>query len=1076
MMPKQDDIKKVLLIGSGPITIGQAAEFDFSGSQACRALREEGIEVVLVNSNPATIMTDPEMADSVYIEPLEPRVVEKIIERERPDGIIAGLGGQTGLNVTSELSDLGALEKYNVKLLGTPLDAITNTEDRELFKEKMGDIGEKVPQSKAISSLKEAEEMIDELGLPLIVRPAYTLGGAGGGIAHTKEQLFEIVERGLRRSRIHQVLVEESVLGWKEFEYEVMRDSNDTCVIICNMENFDPMGIHTGESIVVTPSQTLSDEEHQMLRSSAINIIRSFGIEGGCNIQFAVKDGDYRVVEVNPRVSRSSALASKATGYPIARVTAKIAIGMTLDEIPNDVTKKTPASFEPTIDYVVTKIPRWPFDKFVTADKTLSTSMKSTGEVMAIGRTIEESMLKAIRSLDIDIQTGVTWDENEIITLLRTPTSNRLFVIFQALRNGFTVEAINQFTGVSTFFLWKIKNIVDMEKSLQEYAESSEVPLNYLCDSKRLGITDSRIAELTDKTEEEIGDTRRDNQIKTTYKMVDTCAAEFAAVTPYYYSSYETMCESEPTDNKKILILGSGPIRIGQGIEFDYCTVHAVSAISEENIESHIINNNPETVSTDYDTSDKLFFEPLTLEDVMNVIEKEQPDGVLVQFGGQTSVNLSLPLQHELERRNDLKTKIFGTSPDKIDTAEDRDKFYALMKELGINQPDGRYALSQGEAINFATEIGYPVLVRPSYVLGGRAMEIVYDEEELKRYLRESVCVSKDNPILIDDFLEGAVEIDVDAVCDGENVLIGAIMEHIEEAGVHSGDSACVIPPQSLTEETMEIVRDYTRKIALSLDVKGLINIQMAKRDGEVYVLEANPRSSRTIPFVSKAVGIPLAKIAAQVIMGHKLKDLGYALDREPDVKHVSVKEVVLPFDKLPGVDPVLGPEMKSTGEVMGVDYNFGRAFFKAQLSADNLLPQTGKVFLSIRDEDKEKIVNVARKMQDAGIELMGTHGTASYLAEHGIIVESVKKVHDGSPNVIDMMRRDEVSLIINTPTSKQSRKDGYQIRRAAVDFKVPYITTIQAAIAAAEAIEAMKNNDITIKSINEYHEEVTQG
>jgi len=1067
-MPKRTDIKKILLIGSGPITIGQAAEFDFSGSQACRSLKEEGYEVVLVNSNPATIMTDPEMADAVYIEPLDAKVVARIIEKERPDGIIAGIGGQTGLNITSELAEMGVLEKFGVETLGTPVDAITNTEDRELFKETMLRIGEKVPLSRAVSSLKEAEEVVGELGLPLIIRPAYTLGGAGGGIARTREELVEITERGLRRSRINQVLIEESVLGWAEVEYEVMRDANDTCIVICNMENIDPMGVHTGESAVVAPSQTLTDEEHQMLRTASIKIIRALKIEGGCNIQYALKEGDYRIVEVNPRVSRSSALASKATGYPIARVTAKIAVGMTLDEIVNNVTKNTPASFEPALDYVIAKIPRWPFDKFTTADKTLTTAMKSTGEVMAIGRTVEESLLKAFKSLDIDSQLGIKeWDEHEITTLLKTPTSERLFVIFNALEKGHSIKEICDLSGINPFFVSKMKKIVDLEKRIRAEGLTPEL----LREAKKMGFPDSRLSELTGKAMEEISDLRHQAGLLATFKMVDTCAAEFAAATPYYYSSYEDVCETDPTDRKKVLILGAGPIRIGQGIEFDYCTVHAVTALREEGIETHIINNNPETVSTDFDTSDKLFFEPLTLEYVMNVIERERPYGVLVQFGGQTSVNLAIPLKKELQRRTDLDTIIMGTDPDDMDLAEDREKFHLMMEELGIEQPDGGYATSEAEAIEVAKSIGFPVLVRPSYVLGGRAMEIVYDETDLERYMKEAVRVSPEHPILIDDFLEGACEIDVDAVCDQQDVLIGAIMEHIEEAGVHSGDSACVIPPQSLSEETLATVREYTRKIGLALKVKGLINIQMAEKDGKVFVLEANPRSSRTIPFVSKAVGIPLAKIAAKVIAGHSLKDLGYT--DEPKVKHVSVKEVLLPFDKLPGADPVLGPEMKSTGEVMGVDYDFGRAYFKAEIAAENLLPLTGKVFLSIRRDDKPKLVEIARKLEAAGLELMGTSGTVNYLADHGIFLDTVKKVHDGSPNVIDMMRRDEVSLIINTPTSRQSRKDGSRIRRAAVDFKVPYITTIQAAKAAADAIEAMKNGELTIKSINEYHSEI---
>ena len=1031
-MPKREDIKKVLLIGSGPITIGQAAEFDFSGSQACRSLKEEGVKVVLVNSNPATIMTDPEMADSVYIEPLDARIIEKIIEKERPDGIIAGIGGQTGLNITSELAEMGVFEKYGVQILGTPVEAIKNTEDRELFKETMLRIGEKVPLSRAVHSLKEAEEVVEELGLPLIVRPAYTLGGAGGGIARTKEELLEITERGLRRSRISQVLIEESVLGWAEVEYEVMRDSNDTCIVICNMENIDPMGVHTGESAVVAPSQTLSDAEHQMLRSASIKIIRALKIEGGCNIQYALKEGDYRVVEVNPRVSRSSALASKATGYPIARVTAKIAIGMTLDEIINNVTKSTPASFEPALDYVITKIPRWPFDKFKTADKTLTTAMKSTGEVMAIGRTIEESLLKAFKSLDIDSQLGIKqWEEPEIKTLLKTPTSERLFVIYHALERGMSIKEIAELSSINPFFISKMKGIVEMEKRIRK----EELTPELLREAKRMGFPDTRLAELTGRTREEISDFRHEAGILATFKMVDTCAAEFEAATPYYYSTYEDTCETNPTDRKKILILGAGPIRIGQGIEFDYCTVHAVTALREEGIETLIINNNPETVSTDFDTSDKLFFEPLTLEHVMNVIERERPDGVLVQFGGQTSVNLALPLKQELKRRTDLDTIILGTDPEDMDLAEDREKFYLLMQKLGIPQPEGGYATSQKEAIEVAKRIGFPVLVRPSYVLGGRAMEIVYDEIDLERYMREAVRVSPEHPILIDDFLEAASEIDVDAVCDQEDVLIGAIMEHIEEAGVHSGDSACVIPPQTLSPEVLAQVRDYTRKVALGLKVKGLINIQMAEKDG---------------------------------------KSLGYT--DEPKPKHVSIKEVLLPFDKLPGADPILGPEMKSTGEVMGIDYDFGRAYYKAELAADNLLPLTGKVFLSIRNADKTELVGVARKLQAAGLELMGTEGTVKHLAKHGIFMDVVKKVHDGSPNVIDMMRRDDVDLIINTPTSRQSRKDGSRIRRAAVDFKVPYITTMQAAIAAADAIETMKKGrDLTIKSINEYHSEMEQ-
>ena len=1075
-MPRDPHIKKILLIGSGPILIGQAAEFDFSGSQACRSLAEEGVSVVLVNSNPATIMTDPETADAVYIEPLTPGVIEKIIAIERPDGLIAGFGGQTGLNLTTELAESGALDRYGVKLLGTPLKAIYDTEDRELFKQAMEEIGEPVPRSRAVSTIEDAEALIPTLGLPLIVRPAYTLGGAGGGIAYTRDDLCRICELGLKRSRINQVLVEESVLGWKEFEYEVMRDSGDTCITICNMENFDPMGIHTGESIVVTPSQTLSDNEHQMLRSAAINIIRFLGIEGGCNIQFAVKDGKYMIVEVNPRVSRSSALASKATGYPIARVAAKIAIGLNLDEIRNDVTGETPASFEPAIDYVVAKIPRWPFDKFVTADNTLTTAMKSTGEVMAIGRTIEEALLKAVRSLDIDMSFGAAgtgtgtaaddWTPERIREFLKTPTDQRLFVVYHALRTGFSSEEISELTSIDPFFLQKLKNIIEVEDRIKPGLSLEKVVLR---DAKRIGLTDERIAELAGVTREEVTDQRHDRGILPAYKMVDTCAAEFAAKTPYYYSCYEDECEITPTSRKKVLILGAGPIRIGQGIEFDYCTVHAVMSLREEGIETHIVNNNPETVSTDFDTSDKLFFEPLTLEDVMNIIERERPCGVCVQFGGQTSVNLAIPLAKEIARRPDLDTRILGTSPDDMDLAEDRKRFNQLLAGLGIPQPEAGYATSKEEAHTASDRIGYPVLVRPSYVLGGRAMEIVYDSDDLDRYMREAVRVSPDHPVLIDDFLEGAVEIDCDAVSDGTDVLIGAIMEHIEEAGIHSGDSACVIPPQSLSPDVLDTVRDYVTRIALVLNVRGLLNIQLAAKDGVVYVLEANPRSSRTIPFVSKAVGIPLAKIAAKVIVGKTLQELGYV--DEPVPQCVSVKEVLLPFDKLPGADPILGPEMRSTGEVMGMDHDFGTAYYKAQLAADNRLPTKGTVFLSIRDVDKGRIVDVARKLRSIGLQLVGTGGTVTHLRDHGIAAIPIKKVSEGSPNVVDLIRAGKVDLIINTPRSKQGRRDGYEIRRAAVDFGAPYITTIQAAVAAGDAIAVAAGKDgIGVESIREYY------
>jgi len=1071
-VPKAGDIRKVLVIGSGPIQIGQAAEFDFSGSQACRALREEGVHVVLVNSNPATIMTDFEMADVIYIEPLVADIVAKIVEKERPDGILAGLGGQTALNLTAELAERGVLSDYGVKVLGTPLEAIYNAEERERFKQTMERINEPIPRGVTVTSVEEAEEAASRLGLPLIIRPSYTLGGTGGGIARSMEELRAQVAYGLQMSRIHQVLVEESVLGWKEIEYEVIRDAKDTCITVCNMENIDPMGIHTGESIVVTPSQTLSDEEHQMLRAAAIKIIRALRVEGGCNIQFALKNGEYRVIEVNPRVSRSSALASKATGYPIARVAAKIAIGLHLDEIRNDVTKETPASFEPAIDYVVVKIPRWPFDKFPDADRSLTTSMKSTGEVMAIGRTFEEALQKAIRSLDIDKDLGAgyeSWSESELKRELETATDERIFVIYEALRRGISIEEIARLSGIDPFFIHKIAKIVQMELKLRN--SEGELTAELLREAKRMGFTDARIGELTGRTREAIHDLRVSKGIIPTYKMVDTCAAEFEAKTPYFYSTYETECELKPLTTRKVLIIGAGPIRIGQGIEFDYCTVHAVKALKEEGIEAHIINNNPETVSTDYDTSDRLFFEPLTLEDVMNVIEKEKYDGVMVQFGGQTSVNLAVPLKAELERLK-MDTRILGTETENIDMAEDRERFSKFLLRLGIPQPDSGYASSVEEAKSVASRIGFPVLVRPSYVLGGRAMEIVHDDEELERYMREAVRVSRDKPVLIDKFLEKATEIDVDAVCDGEEVLIGAIMEHIEEAGIHSGDSACVIPPQSLSEEVIEQVRDYMQRIALNLRIKGLINIQMAAKDGTVYVLEVNPRASRTIPYVAKATGIPLAKLAAKVMLGYKLRDIGVK-EREPAQRHVAVKEVVLPFMKLRGVDTVLRPEMKSTGEVMGIDNGFDRAFFKAELAAGNPLPldSNAMVFISVRDEDKEEMVEVVRKLREAGLAIVATEGTATYLRRRGLAVNALKKLHDGSPNVIELMRTGKIKLVINTITDRQSYRDGYLIRRACIDLNVPYITTKEAAKAAASAILGMKRSGcgLEAKSINEY-------
>ena len=1051
-MPRKEHIRKVLIIGSGPIQIGQAAEFDFSGTQACRSLREEGVSVVLVNSNPATIMTDPETADVIYIEPLRSDFIAKIIEKEKPDGILSGMGGQTGLNLTAELAEMGALK--GVEILGTPLEAIYKGEDREKFRDLMNAIGEPVPKSTVLTSLTQIGDAIRDIGLPSVVRPAYTMGGAGGGIARTKEELTRIVELGLSRSRIHQVLIEESVMGWKEIEFEVMRDSADTCVIICGMENVDPMGIHTGESVVVAPILTLRDDEFQTLRSAAIKIIRALDVQGGCNIQFAFLNGDYRVIEVNPRVSRSSALASKATGYPIARVAAKIAIGMNLDEITNMVTGCTKASFEPSIDYIVVKVPRWPFDKFKGADRTLSTAMKSTGEVMAIGRTLEEAFMKAKRSLDTDVLTHTS--PSEIRMILSRPTDERFHCLFDAFRQGFSLDEIVQLTSITPFFLEKIKNLVDMERQLA----AGSLP-EVLRAAKRMGFSNAEIAKCTGKT---------DDEVETivglpSYKMVDTCAAEFPAVTPYFYSTYDPVTEIVPDNRQKVLILGSGPIRIGQGIEFDYCTVHAVKALREEGVEVHIVNNNPETVSTDFDTSDRLFFEPMQIEDIMNILKSDHYDGVMVQFGGQNAVNLAVPIEQEIKRCG-LKTKILGTSPDAMDIAEDRDRFSVLLTKLNIPSPRNASAYSEGEAREKAEAIGYPVLVRPSFVLGGRAMEIAHDAADLDKYITEAVRVARNHPVLIDSYLQNAIELDVDAVCDGEEVLIGGIMEHIEQAGIHSGDSACVIPTQSLSPEVLTTVREYTRSIALGLGVIGLVNLQLAVKDSVVYILEANPRASRTVPFVAKATGIPLAKIAAKVIMGKRLRDLGY---KEREIKHVAVKEVLLPFSKLAGVDTMLGPEMKSTGEVMEIDYDFGLAFYKACISADNELPLKGNIFISVNIEQKDDVIPIARKLRDLGLTLYGTEGTVDYLYEAGVEAHLVRKVQEGSPNVLDMMRHGEIRLIINTPQDKQSRQDHYQIMRAAVDFSIPYITTLQAARAAALAIDAIKREKMTLEPLSHY-------
>ncbi|MGB0653623.1 MAG: carbamoyl-phosphate synthase large subunit [Thermoplasmatota archaeon] len=1088
-MPKRTDVKRILIIGSGPIQIGQAAEFDFSGSQACRACREEGYEVVLVNSNPATIQTDVEMAEAVYCEPLTASSLEAIIAKERPDGVLAGMGGQTGLNLVSELAELGVLEKYGVKLLGTPLSAIEDAEDRDLFKKIMIKIGEPVARAEVAESVDECVRIVDEMigRYPVLIRPAYTLGGLGGGVAHSEEELREVAAKGLAYSRINQVLIEESLLGWREYEYEVVRDVADNCITICNMENLDPMGVHTGESIVMAPSQTLSDRDHQMLRAAAIRCIRALKIEGGCNVQFALDQhtGDYRVIEVNPRVSRSSALASKATGYPIARVAAKIALGMTLDQIPNAVTGNTTAAFEPTLDYVVTKIPRWPFDKFRTVDPRIGTQMKSTGEVMAIGRTIEESLLKAVRSLEVDadsLEAPEEWSDEELTELLEVATHRRLFAVAEALRRGWSVEKVDELAGYGLFYLNKIANAVRLEAELRAAPGDAVV----LAAAKRAGLSDPLIARLWDTDEAAVRNQRRAAGLLPDFKMVDTCAAEFEARTPYYYSAQDPIdaAAALPADKadeerrKRCLVLGSGPIRIGQGIEFDYCCVHAVWALREEGVAAIILNNNPETVSTDFDTSDRLYFDPLTLEDVMHVIEREKPDGVLVQFGGQTAINLALPLERALADRDDLPTQVWGTPPGAIDLAEDRDKFNRLMDELGVAQPEAGIAATDEEAIEIATRIGYPVLVRPSYVLGGRAMMVVHNESELRDYVRDAVKVTKDHPLLVDRFLGGAIEVDVDAVCDGDDVLIGAVMEHIEEAGVHSGDSTTVIPPQNLSADVIATLEEHSRRIALALGTRGLINIQYAVKDGAVYIIEANPRSSRTVPYVAKATGIPLAKIAAKVALGRKLKELGY--EQPPRPPHVAVKAPVFPFLKLPGVDAVLGPEMKSTGEVMGIADDYPTAFAKAMEAAGNPLPTEGTVFISTAAKDRPRLKGPARQLAALGFKLVATEGTAAELRGWGLDVTTAYKIHEKrAPDAIDLIRDGEIQLIINTPSDARDamespqKRDGYSMRRVAVEHQVPFLATVEAAEAAAAAIVAKRavGGRFPVRGLHEYAE-----
>ena len=1054
-MPVDKDIKKVLIIGSGPIQIGQAAEFDYSGSQACKSLREEGIETVLVNSNPATIQTDIDMADTVYTEPLTPEVVAKIIKEEEVDAILPTMGGQTGLNIATGLGDLGLLE--GIKVLGSDVQTIKDVEDRDLFANLMEEIGEEIPKCHAVESVDAALEAVKDIGYPVIVRPAFTLGGTGGGIAHNEGELIEIANHGLDMSFINQVLIDESVLGWKEIEFEVMRDKEDTCIIVCTMENIDPMGIHTGDSVVVAPIQNLCDETIQKMRDASIKIIRALGIRGGCNIQFALnpETDEYKVIEVNPRVSRSSALASKATGYPIAKISSKIALGMTLDEIKNDITKETPASFEPAIDYVVIKIPRWPFDKFKGVSREVGVQMKATGEVMAIGRTFEEAFQKALRSLDMGFDgfEYVEWTKED----LAKPTDNIYFQIYSAIKDGMDIDEIGKITKIDNFFLYKIRNIVNFENDVTAEKLNDE---SYLRKAKQIGCSNKRLAELSGQTEEYIRNLLSRYNIKQSYKMVDTCAAEFEAKTPYYYSSYDVGNELTSTTKKKVVILGAGPIRIGQGIEFDYCCVHSSLALKDEGIETILINNNPETVSTDYDISDKLFFEPITFEDVMGVIDQEKPDGVIVQFGGQTSINLAVPLAN-------AGVKILGTPYESIDRVEDRELFAELLEKLHIHQAPYGTANSFEEAKEIAEKITFPVLVRPSYVIGGRAMEIVYDTNELEEYMKEAVKVSPDHPILVDKFLEDAIELDVDILCDGEDVFIAGIMEHIEEAGVHSGDSACVIPPQTIPEHILDTIRENSTKLALELDVKGLMNIQYAvKLDEEmVYIIEANPRASRTVPFVSKAIGVPLAKVATWIMNGAKLKD--FDLTKEIKIEHVAVKESVFPFLKLPESDTVLGPEMKSTGESIGIGESYGMAFYKSQLSAGMELPKEGKIFISVKEADKKKIRPIAEKAANLGFKIMATDGTgdATGLSD----VEKVLKVSQGSPNIRDAILNNEVDFIINTSEGKQSAKDGYIIRRLAIELGIPYVTTLAGARAVLNAIQAVQNNEINVKSLNRY-------
>jgi len=1065
-VPKRNDIKKILLIGSGPIIISQACEFDYSGTQACKALREEGYEVVLINSNPATIMTDPEMANRTYVEPITPEAVEKIIARERPDALLPTLGGQTGLNTAVALAENGVLKKYNVEMIGASLEVIHKAEDREKFRHAIEKIGLRMPQSGFARSMNEVLKIAEDIGFPIIVRASFTLGGTGSGVAYNREELVAIAKAGLDASMISEVMIEESVLGWKEYELEVMRDKADNVVIICSIENFDAMGVHTGESITVAPAQTLTDKEYQVMRDAAIAIMREIGVEtGGSNVQFAVhpQTGELIVVEMNPRVSRSSALASKATGFPIAKIAAKLAVGYTLDEIPNDITRETMASFEPTIDYCVVKIPRWTFEKFPQAEDFLTTSMKSVGETMAIGRTFKESLQKAIRSLEIgrfsleQVLPENIPDKKEFLKgKLIKPNSLRLFYVAAAMQNKMEIEELYQLTKIDPWFLHQIREIVNAENELKESVPSAAL----LREAKKMGFSDKALASFWKMTETEIRQWREKEKIVPVYKLVDTCAAEFEAYTPYYYSTYETENETRPSEKRKVAIIGGGPNRIGQGIEFDYCCVHASFALREEGVESIMINSNPETVSTDYDTSDKLFFEPVTLEDVLHILQTEKPEGVIAQFGGQTPLNLAKGLEA-------AGIKILGTSPDAIDRAENRDRFQEIVTKLNLNQPDNDTARDTQKALKAAARIGYPVLVRPSYVLGGRSMEIVYDEETLMSFMEKALLVSPDHPILIDKFLEDAVEIDVDAISDGETTVVAGIMEHIEEAGIHSGDSACILPPMTISSDVLELIKKQTRMLAKELNVVGLMNIQYAVKDSKLYVLEVNPRASRTVPFVSKAIGVPLAKLATKVMLGKSLKDLRFT--QAPVPQHVSVKEAVFPFNRFPDVDILLGPEMKSTGEVMGIDQSFGLAFAKSQMAVGFKMPTEGTVFISVNDHHKDKIVSVAKTFQQMGFKILATKGTALYLLEHGIGAGVVLKLSEGRPNIVDYIKNGDIQIVINTSIGRKSSQDAYHIRHGALVYNILYTTTIAGARALAEATTAIKEKTWQVCTLQEY-------